>query len=379
MIRYACSCGAQYLLEDALAKKIVECFQCGQTGLVKTNFWKNKKWLQKAGWVCLALAIALFVFLYLGKIGKHKIELNQSIQMPTDVDRADNGPASFIGSKYHRSAEPGLLDFPLCAVPDSNGNIYVADSGNNRIQKFDSTGKLLTFWNAAGDFKPLFRVAGLALSAENKIYAIDAWNRIVQFDEFGACIKEWSSNQPGLLKNPVALSRDSQGSLYILDQSKGALLKFDAQLNLLDTWDKFDLKAIAEDSPHGLAISREDSVFILDAGSGRVRRFNVNGVWQESVRLERPADYACAPCALLIDTNAQWLIADNFLGLNLYNPQGQWIARWGADGLGNGQAVKIRSLARDAQGNILLTDSALHQIIKLSAKQLSEQLVGNSR
>ena len=36
---------------------------------------------------------------------------------------------------------------------DSSGNVYVADSDNNRIQKFDSNGNFITKWgsNGSGD------------------------------------------------------------------------------------------------------------------------------------------------------------------------------------------------------------------------------------
>ena len=33
---------------------------------------------------------------------------------------------------------------------DSSGNVYVADSGNNRIQKFDSNGTFITKWGSTG-------------------------------------------------------------------------------------------------------------------------------------------------------------------------------------------------------------------------------------
>ncbi|MFZ0741543.1 MAG: hypothetical protein WBM37_14560 [Nitrososphaeraceae archaeon] len=33
---------------------------------------------------------------------------------------------------------------------DSSGDVYVADSGNNRIQKFDSDGNYITSWGSLG-------------------------------------------------------------------------------------------------------------------------------------------------------------------------------------------------------------------------------------
>ncbi|MGA9154833.1 MAG: SBBP repeat-containing protein [Candidatus Nitrosopolaris sp.] len=42
----------------------------------------------------------------------------------------------------------GKLNVPTGFAVDSAGNIYVADSGNDRIQKFDSNGTFITKWGA---------------------------------------------------------------------------------------------------------------------------------------------------------------------------------------------------------------------------------------
>ena len=42
-----------------------------------------------------------------------------------------------------KSTGDGEFDRPVGITVDSDGNVYVADSGNNRIQKFNSTGVFL--------------------------------------------------------------------------------------------------------------------------------------------------------------------------------------------------------------------------------------------
>ena len=43
---------------------------------------------------------------------------------------------------------------------DSSGNVYVADSGNSRIQKFTSDGKFITKWGSEGSQTGQFRSLG---------------------------------------------------------------------------------------------------------------------------------------------------------------------------------------------------------------------------
>src|SRR4051812_19780863 len=44
----------------------------------------------------------------------------------------------------------GQFNSPYHVATDSSGNVYVADAGNNRIQKFDSSGNFLTAWGSSG-------------------------------------------------------------------------------------------------------------------------------------------------------------------------------------------------------------------------------------
>ena len=48
-------------------------------------------------------------------------------------------------------AEDGDFDIPKGVAVDAAGNVYVADRGNNRIQKFDSNGNLLAKWGSQGN------------------------------------------------------------------------------------------------------------------------------------------------------------------------------------------------------------------------------------
>src|SRR5438128_2424564 len=44
----------------------------------------------------------------------------------------------------------GQFNFPSGVATDANGNVYVADTGNSRIQKFDASGAFLTTWGSTG-------------------------------------------------------------------------------------------------------------------------------------------------------------------------------------------------------------------------------------
>ena len=78
---------------------------------------------------------------------------------------------------------------------DSSDNVYVADTSNNRIQKFDSKGNFLSMWGdfGTGDGQFRFPVA-VAVGDSDNVYVADSSNyRIQKFDSDGTFITKWGS------------------------------------------------------------------------------------------------------------------------------------------------------------------------------------------
>ena len=64
---------------------------------------------------------------------------------------------------------------------DGSGNIYVADAGNNRIQKFDSSGAYLAQWGGPGSGNGQFyNPQGMAIDGSDNIYVHDYDNHRIQ-------------------------------------------------------------------------------------------------------------------------------------------------------------------------------------------------------
>ncbi len=74
-----------------------------------------------------------------------------------------------------------------------NGNVYVADTGNNRVQVFDAHGKFLRVFGSAGDgFGQLAEPVGIAVDADGEVYIADTWNHRIQvFHTSGLPMREW--------------------------------------------------------------------------------------------------------------------------------------------------------------------------------------------
>ncbi len=108
--------------------------------------------------------------------------------------------AAEIWSKL--GTDPGSVTRPrgIAAAPD--GSVYVADTGNNRIQHFDPVGNLINFWggssgtDASNAATGLFNEPwGIAVGPDGSVYVADTWNfRIQKFDANGNFLTTWGSS-----------------------------------------------------------------------------------------------------------------------------------------------------------------------------------------
>lgn len=118
------------------------------------------------------------------------------------------------------TAELGLKG-PKGLAVDSQGNIYVSDSWNNRILKLDPEGNLIAAYGREGSGEgELSGPTGLAVDAADNLYVSDNGNnRIQKFDSKGNYIAHWGSpgSGEGEFKGPTGLAVDSNGNVYVSD------------------------------------------------------------------------------------------------------------------------------------------------------------------
>jgi hypothetical protein len=75
----------------------------------------------------------------------------------------------------------GELSFPEGVATDGSGNVYVADTYNSRIQKFDASGTFLIMWGSFGSGNGQFNIPfGVATDGSGTVYVADYGNDRIQ-------------------------------------------------------------------------------------------------------------------------------------------------------------------------------------------------------
>lgn len=102
---------------------------------------------------------------------------------------------------------------------DKDGNVYVSDVENNRIQKFDPDGKLLKVFGSPDDPQStgngkFIRPRGIAVDDQGNVYISDT-NFVQKLDKDGKFLAQWTTHG-GPLDRAGLLTADWDGNLYVL-------------------------------------------------------------------------------------------------------------------------------------------------------------------
>jgi tripartite motif-containing protein 71 len=135
------------------------------------------------------------------------------------------------GSNGASGSGPGEFDHPEAVAVDGAGDIYVADTGNNRIVELSPSGSALAQWGSRGTGDGRFHSpSGIALDAAGNVYVVDSENdRIEVFDSGGHFLEKWGERGigPGEFSFPTAIAVDCAGDVYVADTNNNRVERFD--------------------------------------------------------------------------------------------------------------------------------------------------------
>ena len=176
-----------------------------------------------------------------------------------------------------RGAEAGKFDTPWGVTTDKSGFLYVSDTTNARIQKFQSDGTPLLKWGRDGGYDgAFFYPRGIAVDFVGNIYVADEGNhRIQKFDSRGNFLLKWGKegNGPGQFKSPWGAACDALGNVYVVDSGNHRVQKFDSNGTFLCSWGNRGLTEGQLNFPSGIALDQEGYVYVIDSGNNRLTKF----------------------------------------------------------------------------------------------------------
>lgn len=222
---------------------------------------------------------------------------------------------SILGSN---GSANGQFNAPTGITIDSSGNIYVLDAGNNRVQKFNNQGIFDIKWGTAGSGTGQFNFAGepaqIALDGSNNVYVVDSGNnRVQKFSSTGTYVSHIGNGGSGngQFSLPTGIDIDADGNIYVVDTQHHRVEKFDANGNYLLQFGSLGTSNGQLEFPVGVTIDSKGNVFVADQNHHRIQIFKNNGEYLYKFGTEgSDSEMFKWPFGITIDSSDNLYVAD---------------------------------------------------------------------
>lgn len=280
----------------------------------------------------------------------------------------------------------------IAVAPD--GSIYVADSRNHRIQKFDAEGKFQLSWGTYGNIDAGDAPAGtfnepwgIAVAQNGMVYVADTWNhRIQKFTANGKFIAMWG--EPGLAETenkfwgPRGIAVDRIGNVFVTDTGNNRVVVFDGNGGIIT---QFGINGIGSgefDEPVGIAVDDAGKIYVADTWNQRIQVFEptASGTYQFLKEWQISGWYGQSVnnkpfLALDADANVYVTDPDGYRVLE-FDDQGDLIRNWGQyssgiDGFGSPSGIAV-----DSDGKVWISDAENNFVLRFTLPTTAPILPG---
>ena len=196
------------------------------------------------------------------------------------------GDGTFVTLFGSVGSEDGQFIAPMGVAVSNAGDVYVTDSGNDRVQKFtwDEVNEEYDFdlaWGTTGSGDLQFRSPrGIAVASNGDVYVVDCNNHRVQvIDEDGGVVTSWGTEGTGdgQLNYPFGIALAADGSVVVADEQNHRIQSFASDGTFLTKWGSEGTGEGEFEYPLDVATGPAGRVYVTDRYNHRVQVFG--GPW----------------------------------------------------------------------------------------------------
>jgi DNA-binding beta-propeller fold protein YncE len=225
--------------------------------------------------------------------------------------RAEIVPHSTLGLDEE---EENRLSAPMGLSVGYGGLLYVADSGNNRIVVFDSSGVARSRIGFAGSGEGRFlEPTDVAAGEGLHIYVLDSGNERIQvFDRYGQFTEVILSRDEETVGVPAGLEADLFGRVYVADAEEDLVRVYRS----FTGEEEFAIGGYGTEPgrfrhPADVAVDRERRIYVTDRDNNRVQVFDSLGSFLYQFGAREGSARLSAPTGIAVDRFGSVFVADS--------------------------------------------------------------------
>lgn len=297
-----------------------------------------------------------------------------------------DGPLAVAGFKY-----------PADVAMDSKGTIFVADTGHHAVRKISPAGVVSTlagsgtfgFADGAGAAATFNAPKGLAVDRNGNVFVADSGNQAIRKITPAGVVSTLASSallgisyivsQEAVFVPPTGIAVDSNGNVFVADATNHTIRKI-TPTGVISTFsgsgaagfDDGAGVAASFNQPRGLAVDANDNVFVADTGNQAIRKITPNGAVTTFAGNKNfgfvdgtgVAARFSQPSAVAVDSGGNVFVADTSNhGVRKITPLGVVSTLVGDGPVGlvlhrPGQLTLPSGLAASVDGNVFVTGTA---------------------
>jgi DNA-binding beta-propeller fold protein YncE len=269
------------------------------------------------------------------------------------------------------------------------GSVYVVDTGNSRIQKFNATGNFILEWGSVGTANGSFQLPrDVAVDSSGYVYVADQENHRIQvFEPDGTFWDKWGSlgMDPGYFQGPLSVDVDADSYVYVVDEDNYRIQKFHSSGTFAATWGSYGTGPGQFVDPSGIGVAANGDCYVSEGSQfapawHRIQRFDSNGTLLASWGAGPSAGNGRfnRPGKSVVDAEGNVYVPDRVNNrIQKFDRDGNFLVAWGTPGSGDGQLNVPSAVAVDALGRIYVADMWNHRIQVFSGPYL-EYFIGDA-
>lgn len=344
---------------------------------------------------------------------------------------AGNSRAGFSGDGG--SALQAQLNAPQGMALDKGGNLYICDSKNNRVRVVNSSGLITTFAGTGGTspggantfndgglaINGLLRLpSGVAVDSNGNVYIADTGDNLIRKvttdgiihsvvgDSYPGFLGDTFAATGAELHTPEDVTVDASANIYIADSANAAIRLVTASTGIIttiagnqtvgDTGDTGPATSAALIAPYAVVVDSSGNVYFAQNGDSKIRKVdtkaNINTIvgtgtagfsGDGSAATKATLNF---PTGLAVDSSGNLYIADSLnnrirkvSGSNIATIAGNGVLSYSGDGgpASSAQLNTPQAVAADSAGNFYIADTFNNVVRKVSVNGTITTIAGN--